>query len=75
MYKKRHTMLSDMISIMEKMKLKKQGNKYSMRCFFHDEITPSMTIDHIRGTYHCFGCGKSGLIEEIKFYGLCSEET
>lgn len=29
-------------------------------CPFHQEKTPSLSIDPARGLYHCFGCGKSG---------------
>jgi DNA primase len=29
-------------------------------CPFHEEKTPSMSIDPARGLYHCFGCGKGG---------------
>lgn len=29
-------------------------------CPFHEEKTPSMSIDRARGLYHCFGCGKGG---------------
>ncbi|NJM14261.1 MAG: hypothetical protein HC896_01750, partial [Bacteroidales bacterium] len=31
-----------------------------IRCPFHDDSTPSMKIYPETGTYHCFGCGKSG---------------
>jgi DNA primase len=29
-------------------------------CPFHQEKTPSLSIDGARGLYNCFGCGKSG---------------
>ncbi|HBU12976.1 MAG TPA: DNA primase [Clostridiales bacterium] len=29
-------------------------------CPFHNEKTPSFTVNADRGFYHCFGCGKSG---------------
>jgi DNA primase len=29
-------------------------------CPFHEEKTPSMSVDRARGLYHCFGCGKGG---------------
>jgi len=29
-------------------------------CPFHQEKTPSLSIDAARGLYHCFGCGKGG---------------
>ncbi|NJM14906.1 MAG: hypothetical protein HC896_05570 [Bacteroidales bacterium] len=31
-----------------------------IRCPFHDDETPSMKIYPETGTYHCFGCGKTG---------------
>ena len=29
-------------------------------CPFHQEKTPSLSLDPARGLYHCFGCGKGG---------------
>lgn len=29
-------------------------------CPFHDDRTPSFSVDDSRGSYHCFGCGASG---------------
>jgi DNA primase len=29
-------------------------------CPFHDEKTPSFTVNTTNGYYHCFGCGESG---------------
>jgi hypothetical protein len=31
-----------------------------VRCIFHPEKTPSLSIDTERGLFHCFGCGKGG---------------
>ena len=40
--------------------LKKTGNNYVARCPFHNEKTPSFSVNRIRQIYHCFGCGASG---------------
>lgn len=29
-------------------------------CPFHEDRTPSFSVDESRGSYHCFGCGASG---------------
>lgn len=48
----------DLIS--EVTKVKKSGRTFMAVCPFHEEKTPSMSIDRARGLYHCFGCGKGG---------------
>jgi DNA primase len=41
--------------------LKKSGSGgYKARCPFHDEKTPSFTVNQNRQFFHCFGCGASG---------------
>lgn len=40
--------------------VKRSGRSVMAVCPFHDEKTPSLSIDPGRGLYHCFGCGKSG---------------
>ena len=41
--------------------LKKKGALYQARCPFHEERTPSFTVDPRRGTWHCWGaCGEGG---------------
>ena len=41
--------------------LKKRGALWVACCPFHDERTPSFTVDPRRGTWHCFGaCGTGG---------------
>ena len=45
--------------------LKKKGNKYWGCCPFHNEKTPSFTVDESRGFYYCFGCHVGG--DAIKF--------
>ncbi len=41
-------------------RVKRSGRNATAICPFHDEKTPSLSIDPARGLYHCFGCGKSG---------------
>ena len=49
----------------EKVKLQKRGREYTGLCPFHQEKTPSFTINESKGFYHCFGCGAHG--DAIKF--------
>lgn len=42
------------------MDLKKAGASYKGLCPFHDEKTPSFTIQSGDTHYHCFGCGAHG---------------
>jgi len=41
-------------------KVKRSGRTVMAVCPFHQEKTPSLSIDSARGLYHCFGCGKGG---------------
>ncbi len=40
--------------------VKRSGRSFMAVCPFHQEKTPSMSVDRGRGLYHCFGCGKGG---------------
>jgi DNA primase len=40
--------------------LKKAGRSFKGLCPFHQEKTPSFTVNPERGIFHCFGCGESG---------------
>jgi DNA primase catalytic core len=42
--------------------LKKRGKDWVMRCVFHDEDTPSLSVSEAKNVYHCFGCGASGTV-------------
>lgn len=48
-----------------KVKLIRKGREYQACCPFHNEKTPSFTVNEAKGFYHCFGCGAHGDI--IKF--------
>src|SRR3569623_1530409 len=41
-------------------KVLKAGREYKACCPFHNEKTPSFTINDEKGFYHCFGCGAHG---------------
>jgi DNA primase len=46
--------------ISEVTKVKRSGRSFMAVCPFHEEKTPSMSVDRVRGLYNCFGCGKHG---------------
>ena len=45
--------------------LTRRGSQYWGCCPFHNEKTPSFTVDSVKKFYHCFGCGVGG--DAIKF--------
>jgi DNA primase len=46
--------------------LKRAGNEYKARCPFHEEKTPSLSINPDKGLFHCFECSADGDI--FNFY-------
>ena len=42
------------------MKLRKSGKNFSACCPFHDEKTPSFSVNPEKQFYYCFGCGAGG---------------
>ena len=40
--------------------LRKAGKNYTGLCPFHEEKTPSFSVNDERGFFHCFGCGAGG---------------
>ncbi|HEV2074891.1 MAG TPA: DNA primase, partial [Thermoleophilaceae bacterium] len=40
--------------------LRRVGRRHTGLCPFHDERTPSFSVNQDLGLYHCFGCGASG---------------
>jgi DNA primase len=45
--------------------LRRVGSRWTGLCPFHDERTPSFSVNAENKLYHCFGCGASG--DAIKF--------
>ena len=52
------TSLSTIIG--KRVKLIKKGRRYQGLCPFHNEKTPSFSVNDDDGYYHCFGCGAGG---------------
>lgn len=51
----------DIVEVVDRrVKLKKTGKNYSARCPFHDEKTPSFSVNPDKQFYYCFGCGAGG---------------
>ncbi|MEM9315100.1 MAG: CHC2 zinc finger domain-containing protein, partial [Pseudomonadota bacterium] len=52
---------TDIVDVIDRrVKLKKTGKNYSARCPFHDEKTPSFSVNPEKQFYYCFGCGAGG---------------
>ena len=51
----------DIVEVIDRrVKLKKAGKNYTACCPFHDEKTPSFSVNPERQFYYCFGCGAGG---------------
>ena len=51
----------DIVEVIDRrVKLKKAGKNYSACCPFHEERTPSFSVNPERQFYYCFGCGAGG---------------
>lgn len=46
--------------IHKRVPLKKAGKNYQACCPFHDEKTPSFSVNPQKQFYYCFGCGAGG---------------
>ena len=52
---------TDIVEVIDKrVGLKKTGKNYSACCPFHQEKTPSFSVQPERQFYYCFGCGAGG---------------
>ena len=50
--------LSELIG--RRVRLALKGREYIGLCPFHNEKTPSFTVNNEKGFFHCFGCGAHG---------------
>jgi len=49
--------------------LERQGAEWKGKCPFHDDATPSLSVNPEKGLWHCFGCEAGGdVIEFCKQY-------
>jgi DNA primase len=52
---------ADMLDVVgARTQLRKAGARYVGRCPFHEERTPSFSVNPLDKLYYCFGCGKGG---------------
>ena len=52
-------------SVAESLGAKKEKRTKLLHCNFHDDKTPSLSIDDNTGLFNCFGCGRSGNIVDF----------
>ena len=62
---------SDIVAVVDRyVKLKQAGKNFSGLCPFHNEKTPSFSVNPDFQIFKCFGCGKSGdviaFVQEIE---------
>src|SRR4029078_8108297 len=52
---------ADMVAVVSgRTQLRKAGGRYLGRCPFHEERTPSFSVNAVDKLYYCFGCGAKG---------------
>lgn len=52
---------TDIVDVIDsRINLKKTGRNYSALCPFHNEKTPSFSVNPDKQFYYCFGCGAGG---------------
>lgn len=67
--------LSDVVG--RTVKLVRRGREHTGLCPFHNEKTPSFTVNDQKGFYHCFGCGAHGSVIDfvMNTQGMTFPET
>ncbi len=51
----------DIVEVIDRrVKLRKSGKNYTARCPFHEEKTPSFSVNPDKQFFYCFGCGAGG---------------
>ena len=51
----------DMVELVSgRTQLRGSGTRFMGRCPFHDERTPSFSVNPVKKMYFCFGCGAGG---------------
>ncbi|MEZ5758337.1 MAG: DNA primase [Emcibacteraceae bacterium] len=67
--------VSDIVG--RKVRLVRKGREHLGLCPFHNEKTPSFTVNDDKGFYHCFGCGAHGDVINfvLETEGLSFPET
>jgi len=62
--------LDAVATVGEYVRLESRGNNYWGLCPFHNEKTPSFSVNPDKKTYYCFGCNKGGgiinFVEEVE---------
>ena len=52
---------ADMVEVVSaRTSLRRVGSRYTGRCPFHEERTPSFSVNATDKLFYCFGCGKGG---------------
>jgi DNA primase len=52
---------ADIVEVVgDHVRLRRRGQKWEGLCPFHEEKTPSFSVDAVKGLYYCFGCHQGG---------------
>lgn len=68
--------LVDIVSLFSSfgVELKQKGSSFIGQCPWHEDSTPSLSVNRENGLYNCFGCGESGdaftLVQKMKNIGF-----
>ena len=75
---KQHVSIESLLDTFSKQK--RVGGRIFYNCPMHADKTPSLTIDKLKGTFHCFSCKKHGDViklvmetEGCNFVEACSK--